>query len=447
LIFLLKRRFGLNAQRSGQRSRKWIAPFFTVWTGQAFSLLGSQLVQFALIWWLTKITGSATVLALASLVGLLPQVFLGPVAGALVDRWNRRLVMIFADLITALATLGLAFLFYAGLSQVWHVYLILFIRAAAGSFQWPAMAASTSLMVPKEHLSRIQGANQTMEGVLSIGSAPLGALLLGILPMQAVLAVDVSTAVLAIGPLLFIPIPQPIRHDTPAGAPGGLSALWVDIRAGLQYVRGWPGLFILLIMATLINLVLNPAFALLPILVTKHFGGQAIQLAWIESALGIGMVIGGLGLSAWGGFRRRILTSLTGLVGLGIGVAGIGLAPASAFNLALFAMLFAGIMGPIVNGPIHAVVQAAVDPQMQGRVFTLIGSMAAAMSPLGMLIAGPVADFAGVRTWFIAGGLVTALMGIVGFFLPVIIHVEDGRGLEEGQEVSSQVLANNPGFD
>jgi MFS transporter, DHA3 family, macrolide efflux protein len=147
---------------SGKRS--WMAPFFTIWTGQAFSLLGSQLVQFALIWWLTKTTGSATVLATASLVGLLPQVLLSPVAGAMVDRWSRRAIMMLSDGTVALATLALAGLFLSGRVEIWQVYLAMLVRAMAGSFHWPAMQASTSLMVPKENLARVQGVNQILMG-------------------------------------------------------------------------------------------------------------------------------------------------------------------------------------------------------------------------------------------------------------------------------------------
>lgn len=161
---------GTNVSES--RLKNWQLPFFTIWSGQAVSLLGSQLVQFALIWWLTKTTGSATVLATASLVGLLPQVLLGPVIGALVDRWNRRLTMIVADSVIALATVALAILFLTEGVQIWHVYLLMFIRAAAGGFHWSSMQASTSLMVLKEHLSRIQGLNQMIQGGLNIASAP-----------------------------------------------------------------------------------------------------------------------------------------------------------------------------------------------------------------------------------------------------------------------------------
>jgi DHA3 family macrolide efflux protein-like MFS transporter len=156
-------------------------PFFTIWAGQAFSLVGSQVVQFALVWWLTQLTGSATVLATASLVALLPEIVLSPIAGAYVDRWNRRIVMIVADGLIALASLWLAYLFWIGATQVWHVYVILAIRAVGGSFHWPAMQASTSLMVPKEQLTRVAGLNQTLKGVLNIACPPLGALLLAIM--------------------------------------------------------------------------------------------------------------------------------------------------------------------------------------------------------------------------------------------------------------------------
>jgi DHA3 family macrolide efflux protein-like MFS transporter len=145
--------------------------FFTI-SGQAFSIFGSQLVHFALIWWLTVKTGSGTVLAMATIVGILPQILLGPVAGALVDRGNRRVIMMLADGLVAGATAVLAVLFILDAIQTWQVYLVLFVRAVAGSFHWPAMAASTSLMVPKEHLSRVQGANQTLNGGLSIVTAP-----------------------------------------------------------------------------------------------------------------------------------------------------------------------------------------------------------------------------------------------------------------------------------
>jgi DHA3 family macrolide efflux protein-like MFS transporter len=416
----------MNANVALDQPKSWAPRFFSIWTGQAFSLLGSQLVSFAVIWWLTQTTGSATVLATASLVGLLPQVILGPFTGTLVDRWNRRLTMIVADGFIAIATILLAVLFALGHVQIWQVYALLFVRSVCGGFHWPAMQASTTLMVPKEHFARIQGLNQMLQGGMNIASAPLGALLLAWLPMEGILSIDVFTALLAITPLLFFQVPQPERLDLSPDAMGK-SSFWQDFKAGFRYVLGWPGLMFIGIMATVINFLLTPAFSLLPILVTRHFHGQAIQLATLESFMGIGFIVGGLILSTWGGFKRRILTSLTGLLAMGAGCLVMGFLPSSAFVYAVATMLFLGIINPIVNGPLLAAVQAAVAPELQGRVFTLISTLAAGMSPIGLIIAGPIADKLGVQTWFIIGGIVTCGMGIAGVFIPAIMHFEEGR--------------------
>jgi DHA3 family macrolide efflux protein-like MFS transporter len=427
----------MDVQAETRSVKSWAAPFFTIWTGQAFSLLGSQLVQFALIWWLTKTTGSATVLATASLVGLLPQVVLGPFIGALVDRWNRRVIMILADSTIALATLGLAVLFWSGEVQYWHVYLLMFIRSTAGGFHWPAMHSSTTLMVPGAHLARVQGLNQMLNGGMNILSAPLGAVLLDVLSVQGILMIDIGTAMLAVLPLLFIRVPQPPKSLIVQQS-GEKISLWQDFRLGLRYVFSWPGLVIIAGMATLINFLLNPAFALTPILVTKHFDGGAMQLAGLESILGIGVVAGGITLGVWGGFRRRMLTSLVGLLGVGLGSLLIGFAPPVAYSLALAAFFILGFSLPITNGPLMAAIQAAVAPEMQGRVFTLINSAAAAMSPLGLIIAGPVADTFGVQTWYIVGGFVTIAMGVMGYFIPAVMHLEEGRG--SPAETTSETL-------
>ena len=429
----------LGSMENGQKS-KWALPFFTIWSGQAFSIFGSQLVHFALIWWLTVQTGSGTVLAMATIVGILPQIILGPVAGALVDRGNRRVIMMLADGLVAGATAVLAVLFIFDAIQTWQVYLVLFVRAVAGSFHWPAMAASTSLMVPKEHLSRVQGANQTLNGGLSIVTAPLAALLLDRFPMQVILGIDIATALLAILPLFFIKIPQPPRISSAADKLAVKPSVWADMRAGFRYVGKWPGLLLILIMASLINLVLTPAFTLLPLLIKGEFGGGAMQLAWVESAGGIGIILGGLLLGIWGGFKRRILTTLVGLVGLGIGTLMIGFTPASAFLLVVAAMFLVGFMQPITNGPLLAVLQAVVAPEMQGRVFTLVGSLAAAMSPLGLVIAGPLSDAVGVRAWFIAGGILTGCMGIAGFMMPAILHIEDRPAPLLDDEIASAAV-------
>lgn len=412
--------------QSKQIGAGWQVPFFSVWMGQAFSLLGSALVQFALVWWLTESTGSATVLAMATLIAVLPSVFLSPFTGALVDRWNRRTVMMAADGLIALATVGLAVIFLSGVERVWMIYAVMFIRSAGGGFHWAAMQASTSLMVPDKHLSRVAGLNQSLRGGVNIVGPPLGALLLALVPLQGILAIDVGTAVLAILPLLFVDVPQPQSAPRNGGSIPEVSIL-EDVRQGFRYVRGWPGLFVVLLMASVVNLLLTPATSLMPILVTDHFGGEALELGWLESAWGGGVVAGGLILSAWGGFRRRILTSLMGLTGIGLGFLLVGLVPPSAFLVAVGGMFLAGVMNPVTNGPLFSIIQSSVDPAMQGRVFALVQSMAAAATPLGMLIAGPVADALGVRLWYVVGGMGCTVMGVGSFFVPIIVHLEEDR--------------------
>jgi MFS transporter, DHA3 family, macrolide efflux protein len=200
-----------------------------------------------------------------------------------------------------------------------------------------------------------------------------------------------------------------------------------DMQAGFKYVLAWPGLLWILAMATIINLLLTPAMALMPILVSKYFGGDALQLAWTETAWGIGVVSGGLILGVWGGFKVRIKTSVLGLVLLGGGMAIIGFTPATMFFLTLVMMFVTGVGNPLTNGPIFAVIQSTVAPEMQGRVITLIGSVAAAMAPLGLIIAGPISDWLGVQTWFVVGGIVTLLLGVGAYFIPAIAHIEEQR--------------------
>lgn len=410
----------------------WKKTFFLVWTGQAFSLLGSQLVQFALIWYLTKQTGSATVLATATLVGMLPQIFLGPLAGSYVDRHNRKCIMILADVGIALATLLLVFLFAFALIQIWHIYTIMFLRSLGQAFHSPSFQASTSLMVPKEHLARIQGLHQLFNGGLNIISAPLGALLLELLPMQWVLSVDILTAVIAVGTVLPIHIPQPARDLN--GSDGKPISFWADFREGFRYVLTWPGMLIIIVMATLINFLLTPAGALTPLLITKHFGEGVVQLGWFEGVSGVGVIVGSLLLTVWGGFKKRVYTAFLGLILMGLPFVFIGLLSPQGFTLSLVFMLIASFIMPFVNGSLGALLQTVVEPSRQGRVFTLTSSLATAMTPVGLLVAGPVADALGIQAWFVVGGLLCTAMGLLGFFIPSVMNIEAGRPGEKIKE-------------
>lgn len=401
--------------------RNWKIPFFSIWTGQAFSLVGSRIVQFALVWWLTELTGSATVLATASIVGLVPEIVLGPIAGAYVDRWNRRIVMIIADGLIALASLWLAFMFWQNTIEIWHIYMLMFIRSIGGSFHWPAMQASTTLMVPRKHLARVAGMNQTMYGMLYIIGAPLGALLIEILPSHSVMLVDVATAVFAITPLLFINIPQPDRDPEELKS----TTLWADLKEGFAYIKGWPGLIILLAAAMLFKIALTPAFSLLPLYVSDHFQGGAAEFSLMEAIIGVGLLLGGLILSAWGGFKRKIITTIIGMTIMGISFFILGLLPGSMFHFSLAPIFMIGFMIPFIDGPIMAILQSTIAPEKQGRILTMVGSLLSITSPLSLAIAGPVADLLGLSIWYILAGIMCTVSGIAGFFIPALLNIEE----------------------
>ena len=344
------------------------------------------------------------------------------------DRWDRRKVMIVADGFIALVSAWLAYLFWVDAMQIWHVYLIMLARTAGGIFHFPAMSASTSLMVPKDHLPRVAGLNQAVQGALNFVSPPLGAFLLGLLPLHGIMAIDVVTAICAILPLFLVSIPQPERGLPEPGGEGSAGRVWQDVREGLRYVVQWRGVFWLIIIAALCNFFGNPGSALMPILVTRHFDGGPLELGWMNSAQGVGFLFGGLALGMWGGFRRRIVTMLTGWLFMALSTLLIALAPPTALWLGLVGAFIGGFMNPIANGTAFALLQTIVAPEMQGRVLTVVMSVTSAVAPLSLAVAGPIADAWGVRVWYMIGGVGPAVLMLAAFFAPPIMHLEDSRG-------------------
>jgi DHA3 family macrolide efflux protein-like MFS transporter len=262
--------------------------------------------------------------------------------------------------------------------------------------------------------------NQSVQGGLLIVTAPLGALLVGWLPMGWVLLIDVCTALCALGPLAAIHVPRP-----PAVAREG-SRLREEIAAGFSYLWRRPGHLALVGICAGINLFVAPAFSLLPLLVLDGLGGTAMHLGGSTSAFGAGCLVGGILLGVWGGFNRRIVTALVALNVLGIGVLALGLTPSWLVASAMVSMFLVGCAVPSVNGPILAVLQATVAAEFQGRVFTLIGSLAAITAPIGLLLAAPVAELVGVRAWYIAGACACIVLSVAAFFVPGILEIEDG---------------------
>ena len=419
----------------GEAKEKWFKRFITIWSGQAASLIGSQLIQFALVWYLTIQTGSATVLAIASVAAIVPQILLSPIAGAYVDRWKRRHVMIAADALIAVSTFVLIVLFALGYAEIWHIFVVLFVRSCFSAFHWPASRAATTMLVPEEHLTRVAGLNQSMQGFANILAPPIAAVLIAFLPIEQVLAFDILTALLAIIPLLFIKFPEPVPKEGPR------QKVIVDVKEAFAYLRGWRGAIAMMSMFMIVNMLITPAFNLMPILVVNAFKGGAYEYATLEAVAGIGMISGGIALSIWGGTKKKIVTVMSSTILAGIGITLMALVPSNGFLLVLGLVLFVGVMMPMLNGSLNSLLQACIPKGMQGRVFALMGSMSLAAAPVGMAFAGPIVDGVGIQVWFLIAGIPTALIGVTAFLLPSVMGIEDPSSQPDGLGITLDVPA------
>ncbi len=402
--------------------KTWKKPFFIVWSGQALSLLSSEIVQFAVIWWLTYETGSAAALSIATIISLLPAAVLNPIIGALVDKWNRRAILIISDLIIALCSLCLAFLFLTGAIRISHIYLILLLRAVGGCFHKTAMLSSTSLMVPRKQLTRIAGINQTLNGIIMFAAPPLGGLLLKLTSFELIMLIDVIGALTAVVPLIFIKIPQPVKSSG-SNQKNGVGRLLKDIAEGFRYIKNWPGAAGMLVISTSVNFIIRPVFMLSAIFVTSHFAGDEIDFGLLGAAVGCGFMTGGIVLSIWQGFKRKMVTSLTGIIGAGIAVLVSGLLSRTAFIPALFSFFAAGFMMPLCMGPIQSLVQSSVAPSMQGRTFSIMSSLSTIVSPISLLAAGYIFDQYSPQLWYFRGGIAIILIGISGFLIKKVRNI------------------------
>lgn len=412
----------------------WKSRFFALWGGQAFSLFGSQLVQFALVWWLTVETRSGVILATASLVALLPGVALGPFIGTLVDRWDRRRTMIAADAVVAAAALVLATLFALGAVRIWHIYAILAIRSIGTTFHWPAMSVSTTLMVPKEHLARIAGLNRSLQGCADMLSPLLGAVLVSALPMAGVLAIDVVTACIAIAPLLWIRLPE-----LPSYPARGDRSFWQDLREGIQFVWSWPGLRGVLGISMTLNALGGAAFSLLPLLITTKFRGAALHLATLQTAEGVAVIATGLVVAAWGGFKHRMKAAVIGMAVSGVWFLCLAAIPSSMFFLAVAVLFGVGVSSTITNSSYSAALRASIPPELLGRIATLIRTAEDGLKPPALLIAGFLADKAGADVWYAIDGVAAIAIGVTALFIPAILCLErDGAEIVRRRSLSAE---------
>jgi MFS transporter, DHA3 family, macrolide efflux protein len=396
--------------------------FFIFWISQAFSQFGSAIVGFALAWYLARETGSATILSTAMLSNILPPVILGPFIGPFIDRWNRKKILIYSDLITALLTLLLAVAFWVGHAQIWHIYVIMALRAISGTFQGAAFAASIVGIVPKEHLVRANGLNRVISGLVMIAAPPCSAVLMDAASMPWVLSIDVFTAALAIFFLLPLAIPQPPR-DTLSVKPNLIG----DMVQSFRYIASWKGLLYLVILLSLFNFFGAPSSSLMPLFVTNYLGGDVIKMGWLGTSIGVGIIAGGLILGVWGGLKKRIVTCLIFVVIQAIAIMGLSLTDSGTFWLSVLTVFICGATQAFIIGPLTAVMQSVVPEDMQGRFFSLLSSVGAAMVPLGLLVTGPLADTFGVRLVFFISAIFIGLLPLTALFSRNLMNMENQK--------------------
>lgn len=400
--------------------RSWKRTFFTIQSGQAISLITSSALQMALIFYLTEKTNSSMTLALATLVGFLPQGVLGLFIGGWIDRHSRKRIMIGADLFIAAVSALLAVISAFLDPPVWVVLAILFLRSIGSAFHTPSINAVTPLIVPTDKLAKCTGYIQSLQSVSSIVSPALGALLYAQCTLTEIIALDVVGAVIASIAVMLVKIP----NIDVANIPQSEGAL-AGAKEAYRILAQQKGLLTLLWMGALYMFAYMPINALFPLISMNHFGGTTWHVAMSESVFAAGMLLGGIVLGVWGGFQRKTTTVLLSIAVMGIALLIAGILPASGFIAFVVCCAIMGFSAPFY-GVQTAIYQEMVSPEYLGRVFSLSLSTMSLAMPLGLIAAGCFADMTGVETWFAISGIFIAGIAVVGAVLPSIKELYGG---------------------
>lgn len=398
--------------------QSWKKTFYIIWTGQLFSTLTSSIVGFAIVFWLSIKTESATVLSYAMIASLLPQILLGLFVGVYVDRWNRKLTMILSDSFIALCTAILCLLFYLGEVQVWQVYILLAMRSLGSAFHAPSMQASIPLLAPESELMRISGINQIIYSISSIAGPAIGALLISIMDMTYIFCLDIIGAVIACTSLLFVVIPNP----TPNGDNNIKERhLFREIKEGLNAIfhrRGMSWVFLCDVAAMFFII---PVSALYPLMTTKFFEKGAFEMSLVESCWGIGMLLGGffIGLKQIKKIGKVLLIACMFSV-IGFTFFFSGLLSTSNF---LFFVIFTGISGigaAIWSSSFTVLLQTKIEADKLGRAFATYDSLMLMPSIPGLLATGFIAESIGLSNAFFYSGAILVVLGILLYTIPSV---------------------------
>ncbi|MCA9897402.1 MAG: MFS transporter [Anaerolineales bacterium] len=418
--------------------------FTIVWIGQLVSLLGTNMTNFALTIWAFEQTGRATDLALIGFFFMVPLLIVSPMAGAIVDRHDRKLMMMVSDLASGVVTIIVLILYATGLLEVWHLYITAAISGTFQTFQWPAYSAAISTMLPKKQYARANGMISLAESGSGIFAPVLAGAILSFWGLNAVFAIDIITFTVAIGALLVVHIPTPKRTEAGKASQG---SLWQESVYGFRYILTKPsllGLQLLFLGGNFMAAIGGTVFA--PMLLART-GSNELIFGSVQSASAIGGVVGGLVMSAWGGPKRLVYGVVGGWVvsGLMQSLFGAG----QILPIWLVAGFMMSALVPLINGSNQAIWQAKVAPDVQGRVFAIRRLIAWVSSPVAQLIAGPMADYvmepamheggqlAGTFGWLVGtgsgagmglmmvfSGVMASLVVLVAFSFPAVRHAE-----------------------
>ncbi|MTJ52916.1 MFS transporter [Anabaena sp. UHCC 0253] len=418
--------------------------FTLIWLGQLVSLIGTWMTAFSLDIWVFQKTGSATQFALVTLTSTLPLVLISPLAGTLIDRWNRRWIIIISDFCIGLCTLSLAILITTGQLQIWHIYLANTLISIFGGFQNPAYKAFITSLVPPEELPRVSGMVQLALSIQQIASPLLAGILLATIDLRGILLIDVGTVIIALVPLLLLKLVEVTKshHETEK-----LSILQ-ETAYGWNYLKERSGLLAFLILFTIYQFLVGCVFILAyPLVLSLTTPSRLGMIIFIG---GLGMLVGALVMSTWGNNWKNLINLVLGamlLSGLWIVIA--GLRP-SIVQITIATVLFF-LCSPIINGLTQVIFQKKVAPQVQGRVFALTGAISGAAVPAAAIIAAPLADNIleplmafdgpwsdniigqmigsgpgrGIALLFISMGLLTLIVTLIGYQYPAIRKLEE----------------------
>ncbi len=384
--------------------------FLIIWFGQLVSLIGTAMTRFALLIWTYQQTGQATAVALLGFFSFVPYVLVSPLAGVVVDRYDRRWIMILADLGAGLMTIVMFILYRSDTLQIWHLYAAQGVAGLFEAFQVPAYTAVSTTLVSKEQYGRINGLRSTASSAADI-VAPLSAgLVVTLIGIGGVMLFDISTFLVAMITLFIVRLPR--THKAKSAAES--EPFWQEVTAGLRFITARRGLLGLLITWVGINLFAALTyFAILPPMILARSGGSEMALASVQGTLGAAALVGSLVMSVWGGPRRKIHGAL-GFTAVSFLFGDFLFAIGRSLPAWLVAAAVSSFFIPLLVGSYRAIWQVKVPLEMQGRVFAVQGALQTASLPVGYLLAGPLADHVFEPAMMPGGALVNALGWLVG---------------------------------